>query len=287
MTVKPHEELRADEWAGEIGNRWLANLDRFESMNASIGRELLTRAAYRSGESVLDIGCGGGETTRTIARTVAPGRVLGLDISSALVTEAQRRAREAGQSNVSFVAGDAATVRLPGPPFDRLFSRFGIMFFPEPAAAFANLARQLRPGGRADFVVWAPPPRNPWMFEVVAILRQHLDLPQPVPHAPGPFALADPDYVTSLLEPAGFTNLVIEPCDDVVQVGGAGSDPDSAAAFVLGTMTFADAIRELPPQPQQAVVAGVTALFGRHMTSHGVVMPARTLMIRGTRGADA
>jgi ubiquinone/menaquinone biosynthesis C-methylase UbiE len=285
--TKPHEELAAADWAGEIGLRWLANLDRFEGMNASIGRALVERAGFRPGETVLDVGCGGGETSRTIAARVAPGRVTGLDISRELVDEATRRARAAGTPNVGFVAGDAAVVRPPDAPFDRLFSRFGVMFFPEPVAAFKNLASLLKPGGRADFVVWGPPAQNPWMAGVVAILRQHIALPPPVPRAPGPFAFEDDTYLRKVLSTAGFTEVAIDAFDDVVHVGGPGSHPAAAAQFVLSTMTFADAIRELPPPAQAAVTGGVTALFAGHLTTHGVVMPARTLMIRATRGADA
>jgi SAM-dependent methyltransferase len=280
MATKPHEELRSDDWAGEIGDRWLANVDTFESMNASIGRELLERARYASGESVVDIGCGGGETTRAIARIVAPGRVIGVDVSRALVDEAQRRAAADGLPQLQFVAADATTVELPGPPVDRLFSRFGIMFFTDPAAAFANLARMLRPGGRADFAVWASPRRNPWMSEVVAILRRHIELPPPVPRAPGPFAFEDPAYFHALLDGAGFTGIDIEPCEGIVNVGGAGSDPGSAAAFVLGTMSFADAVRGMTDAQREPVATEVARLFEGFMTSHGVVMPACTQMVR-------
>jgi SAM-dependent methyltransferase len=280
MATKPHEELRSDDWAGEIGDRWLANVDCFESMNASIGRELLERARYAAGESVVDVGCGGGETTRLIARAVAPGRVVGVDVSRPLVEEARRRASAAGLAGVEFVAADATTVRLPGPPFDRLFSRFGIMFFTDPVAAFTNLARALRPGGRGDFAVWASPRRNPWMSEVVAVLRQHVELPPPVPRAPGPFAFEDPAHFHAVLQDAGFTDIVIEPCEGIVNVGGAGSDPASAAAFVLGTMSFADAFRALPEAEHAAIVTAVTRLFEGYVTSHGVVMPACTHMVR-------
>jgi len=161
------ENLGAEDWAGEMGERWLHNLDRFESMIAPVGDALLQRAAFKSGEVVLDVGCGGGASARAIAARVGPGgRVMGVDISAHLIAECERRAHAAGIPNAHFVVADAAAVKLPPASYDRLHSRFGSMFFPEPAAAFHNLARLVRAGGRADFAVWAPAKDNPWVGAV-------------------------------------------------------------------------------------------------------------------------
>lgn len=142
--------------------RWLANLDRFESMIAPVGDALLARVGLRAGERVVDIGCGGGATSREIARRVQPGgTVVGVDISAALVAEAARRSASAGLTNAAFVVADAAAALPAGAPFDRLVSRFGSMFFANPAAAFHNLGRMLRTGARADFAVWAPARARP------------------------------------------------------------------------------------------------------------------------------
>ena len=133
------EALKGEDWAGEMGARWLASLDRFEGMIAPIGAALLAQAGYAAGERVLDLGCGGGATTLAIAGAVGPqGAALGLDVAPMLVAKAQERAAAQG-STARFVCADAATASLDEPPFDRLFSRFGSMFFAEPVPAFANL----------------------------------------------------------------------------------------------------------------------------------------------------
>jgi len=202
------KEPAAHDWAGEAGTRWLAQLDRFESMIEPIGEALLARAAYVAGEKVVDIGCGGGWTTRRIAeRTGNTGLALGLDISPELVAAATDRAQRAGLANIRFEQGDAATAMPEEAPFDRLHSRFGTMFFPDPYAAFANLRRMLRASGRLDIAVWAPIADNPWQRNVMAAIRRHIDLPTPQPREPGPFALGEQDYVTDLLRSAGFSNI--------------------------------------------------------------------------------
>ena len=173
-----NEGLAAHDWAGEAGTRWLAQLDRFESMIEPIGEALLAQAAYAAGEKVVDIGCGGGWTTRRIAeRTGNTGLALGLDISPELVAAASERARHAGLANIRFEQGDAATAMPEEAPFDRLHSRFGTMFFPKPYRAFANLRRMLRKGGRLDIAVWAPIAENPWQRSIMAIIKEHIDLP--------------------------------------------------------------------------------------------------------------
>jgi ubiquinone/menaquinone biosynthesis C-methylase UbiE len=130
------ETLKGEDWAGEMGAKWLANLACFEGMIAPIGEALLRQADFKPGERVLDIGCGGGGTTIAIAKAVAPsGEVVGIDISPDLTTASMRRAKDAGVTNIGFICADGATVQLEDAPFDRLFSRFGSMFFPALSAA--------------------------------------------------------------------------------------------------------------------------------------------------------
>ena len=139
------EALKGEDWAGEMGAKWLANLAQFEGMIAPIGEALLKQADFKPGERVIDIGCGGGGTSIAIAQAVAPsGEVLGIDISPDLTNASTRRASDAGVGNIHFICADAATVQLRSAPFDRLFSRFGSMFFAEPHKAFANLHSLLR-----------------------------------------------------------------------------------------------------------------------------------------------
>jgi SAM-dependent methyltransferase len=274
------EGLATHDWAGEAGTRWLGQLDRFESMIEPIGDALLAQAAYASGEKVVDIGCGGGWTTRRIAAAVGnTGLALGLDLSPDLVVTASERARRASLANIRFVQDDAATAIPEEAPFDRLFSRFGTMFFPEPYVAFANLRRMLRAGGRLDIAVWAPIADNPWQRNVMATIRRHIDLPTPQPREPGPFALSEQDYVTDLLQSAGFSDIAFDTWIGDQRVGGPDSDPESATRFVLDGMQIGDLVRASEEDTRAAVHRSLVELFERNSDADGVHMAAKAWLV--------
>lgn len=278
---EPREALAAHDWAGEAGARWLARLDLFESMIEPVGRALLAQAAYAAGERVVDIGCGGGWTTRQIASAVGTtGFALGLDISADLVAAARERATRAGLAAIRFEQGDAATAMPPEAPFDRLFSRFSSMFFPEPYAAFAHLHGMLRQGGRLDMAVWGPIAANPWQRDIIGIVREHIALPTPEPRAPGPFALAEQDYATDLLQRAGFRDIRFDAWTGDLPIGGPGSDPEGAARFVLDGMQMGDLIRSGGADARAAIQRGLVALFEGHRGEGGVRMGGKVWLVR-------
>lgn len=280
------QPVAAEEWAGEAGQRWLANLDGLERMIEPIGVALLARAAYRRGERVVDIGCGGGWTTRQIAKAVGDGgAVLGLDISPDLVRVATERAEAAGLRNIRFEVGDAASAIPADAPFERLFSRFGCMFFADPYGAFANLRRMIRDGGRLDIVVWASAQENRWVAALMEVLMKHIELPVPVPRAPGPFALAEVDYVRDLLTRGGFADPRIEPWNGLQYIGGPGCDPPSATEFVLKNLHIGNLVRDADPRTMAAVKADLTAMFAAHQSASGVALPARAWMVTAAASA--
>lgn len=276
------EQLKGEDWAGEQGRKWLAHIDRFEGMIAPIGEALLARAAIAPGERVIDLGCGGGLTSLALAEAAGPdGAVLGLDISPDLIDEARRRAE--GHPNVSFVCADAATVALEDAPYDRLISRFGSMFFADPHAAFANLHRMLKPGGRIDLAIWAAPRDNPWMMELMGVARSHIDIPSPDPRAPGPFAFADLDYVRDILAHAGFSAPDIEPYQGEQAIGGPGASPDDAADFALASMAIGRALAEAGDDVLARARADLVTLFEkRHVPGKGVMMANKVWLLSAT-----
>ena len=271
----------AQDWAGEMGQRWLANLTRFEGTIAPIGNALLARAAYGPGDRVVDIGCGGGATSLAIARTVAPGgEVVGIDVSPDLVAASTRRAAAAGLQNARFRCADAATVTHDGAPFDRLCSRFGSMFFADPVGAFANLRKLVRPGGRVDLAVWAAPADNPWMVGPMQIVRQHVALPAPVPQAPGPFAFEDLTYLDGILTAAGFGAMTVEPVTGLLAVAGRGSGPADALGFMLDGQSFGTALNDAGPAVRDRAAAELSALFARHhRAGEGVMMGYKAWLV--------
>jgi SAM-dependent methyltransferase len=280
MGDKAPETLKGEDWAGEMGARWLASLDRFEGMIAPIGAALLERAAYQPGERVLDLGCGGGATTLAIAEAVGPqGAAMGLDVAPMLIAKAQERAAEAG-SPARFICADAATATLDEPPFTRLFSRFGSMFFLEPVPAFTNLKAMLAPGARIDLAVWAHPRDNAWMMEVMSTVRRHVEIPPAVPRAPGPFAFEDLGYLEEILIAAGFSGMDAVAYQGEQAVGGPGASPEEATDFVLGSMAAGRVLAEQGEAVRNAAAADLAAVFARHYREgEGVLLGCKAWLV--------
>jgi SAM-dependent methyltransferase len=267
-------------WASQRGERWLANVDRLEEMLEPIGLALIELAACQPGEQIIDVGCGAGATSVSIAQKVgAAGAVKGLDISPVLVTEATKRAQMLGLDNLNFVLGDAAIAELPLAQADCLVSRFGIMFFSDPHAAFAHLHGFLKPSGRMVFACWAPLLQNLWMLEVRNIIDAHYPLPTPVPRAPSPFAFDEPEYVQEILRSAGFKDVRVSAWEDKLCVGGMGSNAESAAEFLLKALGIAQLPEDLPTETRVAIYTDLKERLRMFETAEGVQMPAAAWLI--------
>ena len=278
------EGLTGEDWAGEIGDNWAAGVDRFESMVSAIGDALLARAKFQAGERVLEIGPGGGATSLAAAASVGPaGEVHGIDISATLVDLARARAAVAGAENLRFTCADAARVSLPDGPFDRLFSRFGVMFFADPKGAFANLRSLLRHGGRIDMAVWAPLSDNPWMLQTMEVLRQHVDIPPPLPRAPGPFAFGDLEWLEEILREAKFSRPDAIAYEGLQPVGGIGATAHEALDFVVESLPVGKVLAGCPEQTQEAAKKQLLQVFARHhVAGKGVLIPCKAWLITST-----
>ena len=278
------EALKGEDWAGEMGAKWLANLAQFEGMIAPIGEALLKQADFKPGERVIDIGCGGGGTSIAIAQAVAPsGEVLGIDISPDLTNASTRRASDAGVGNIHFICADAATGQLRSAPFDRLFSRFGSLFFAEPHKAFANLHSLLRPGARIDLAVWGPPRENLWMMEMMGVVRRYIDIPPAVPRTPGPFAFEDLKYLNEILASGGFSGANVTPYEGPQPIGGANVEPQDAVSFVLSSMAVGRALDEQGDEIRAAAEEELVELFReRHVVGQGVMMQGKAWLVSAT-----
>jgi len=275
MAVATAHAHNAEDWAGDTGDTWLKYADRFESMLSPVGNAFLDQASFAPGERVVDMGCGAGGTSLAIASRVGPGgSVTGLDISEALIAESRRRAAAAGLSNAHFVVGDASVTLPEGAPFDRLFSRFGSMFFADPPAGFANMHRMLRSGGRIDLAVWASPQENAWLLGARDILARFVDLPPQDPEAPGPVALADPERVRRLLTGAGFSGIEQTLWRGPQLVGGKGSTPASAAEFMMEAMPTANAVRAAPDDIKARIREELIEMLATYDDGSGVQVPA-------------
>jgi SAM-dependent methyltransferase len=222
-------------WNDAAGRTWASKQDQIDRQIRPLGLAAMDRLAPASGETLLDVGCGCGDTSLELVRRVgAEGGVLGLDISVPMLEVARQRAAAAGARGLEFREADAQTAALPGDR-DAVFSRFGVMFFSDPVAAFGNLRRALKPGGRLAFVCWRPLAENLWMrlpAETAAGLVP--PAPPPEPGAPGPFAFADPDRVRRVLAEAGFTGVDIAPHDEAI--GGLDLEGTVEMSFRVGPL---------------------------------------------------
>jgi len=212
--------VQADYWEGRSSS-WIEAEDYTTLVTGSFGRRSMDGLALEPGQRVLDVGCGTGPSTVELARRVAPrGTVRGIDIAPSMLTAAQVRADREGADNVEFVVGDAQCDDIGDGSFDIVFSQFGVMFFADPAAAFANLRRALRDGGRLGFACWQDLFANEWMFvpgaAVVAVTGAFPAMPGP--GEPGPFSLSDPALVEQLLLGAGFRSIDVVPHAEEVVV---------------------------------------------------------------------
>lgn len=236
-----------EDWDGEVGERWLKHLVPFESMISPVNAALMRAANFMPGQTVVEIGCGGGKNAVEIAKAVAPsGSYLGVDISEVLIAHSKERAAKAGVSNAAFLRADAQTATI-GAPLERAFSSFGVMFFDNPDKAFANIRSWVKPGGEFIFSCWAAPDMNPWIGIVGAIAGKYVDMPERPAGGPGPFRMADADATKALLERAGWKNADCKLWRGEQLLGGEGATPESAADFVMNALAIGAPLDEAGP----------------------------------------
>lgn len=259
----------AYDWANTRGTQWRDQLDGMEAMLAPVDGPLMAALALDGPCRIADIGCGGGATTQAIADAAPDGSgVEGFDISPDLVEAATRRAG----GRLRFTVADAGSYR-PAVPFDRITSRFGVMFFADPAAAFANLARWLVPGGRLAFAVWGPGPKVTFMAAVKAAMAGIVDVAPAEADAPGPCRYGDPESLIALLRDAGLSDVQSQPWHGELCVGG-GMGAQAAADFLLASSSSAVPIRDSAPELRAQACAALAGLCARHERDGAVWMPA-------------
>jgi SAM-dependent methyltransferase len=262
---------QAQYWNEVAGPKWVALSAAINGQIEPLGRAAMERAQIEPGQRVLDVGCGCGHTSIELAgRVGARGHVDGLDLSEPMLAEARARAGDPG--NLTFRAADVQSHDLGDGVYDRIFSRFGVMFFADPQAAFANLRRALAPGGRMVFVCWQEIGRNPWMAVPGAAAAQHVEMPRPAdPHAPGPFAFADAERVRGLLEAAGFEKVDCEPIEEQLTIG-RGMTPGELVEFSLQMGPAGAAMREADEAVRDRLRASVAEAIEPFRTEAGLVM---------------
>ena len=264
------------EWQNEAGATWAAQWRRTDRSFGQLTDRLLAELRGVAPAQVLDIGCGAGELSLAIARGHPDAQVLGVDVSPQLVATARERGEQLG--NVGFACADAGEWR-PEPGFapDLLVSRHGVMFFADPPAAFANLAGLAAPGARLTFSCFRAPAANPFLTEVQRLLPE---APPPGdPHAPGPFAFADPQHVRTILRAGGWQDIAFAEVD-FPMVAGAGEDPVAdAVTYFTSIGPAARAVAGMAPAVRERFLSRVATMAERHCHEGIVALPAAAWIV--------
>ena len=272
---------QAAAWDGPSGEYWAAHQERFDASIGPHHARLMAAAAIAPGERVLDIGCGNGITSRDAARAAgAGGSVFAADLSGPMLNRAEQAAKDEGLANITFQQADAQVHPFEPAAFDVVISRFGVMFFADPVAAFTNIGGAVRPGGRLAMLVWAPLAENEWITAMRAALAVGRNLPTPPPGVPSPFGLADRAFATDILTRAGFTDVAFEASDAPFRVG---SDADDAYGFVAGLQPVLMMVAELDEAKKAEAFANLRQTVEAHVTPDGVAFGSAAWVMTARR----
>lgn len=267
-------------WDGDEGAHWTRHAPRYDASVRFFHPRLMAAAAIGPGERILDVGCGAGQVTRDAARTATDGFAMGVDLSSGMLAYAQERAREEGLANVAFERADAQVHPFEPSSFDLAISRNGVMFFADREAAFRNIARALRPGGRLTILAWQGLDRNQWLREMIGSLAAGRTFPPPQPGAPGPTSFADQEATRSLLAGAGFDAITFQSVEQPLWFGPTAADAYEFlhdAGFARGLMHGLDA------QSAAAADKEFRAMLRRFETADGVMLDGAAWLITARR----
>ncbi|SLN45661.1 Demethylmenaquinone methyltransferase [Roseovarius litorisediminis] len=282
MTDRANQD-QAEYWSAQ--QKWVDHQETLDATLAPVLTGLLEQACLRPGEHVLDIGCGTGASLLSIAQAVGPkGAVMGADISSLLLSRARDRIAKAGCENVRALECDAQIYDFAPASVDCAMSRFGVMFFEDPVAAFANIARALKPGGRLVFLSWADLQKNPWFDVPRQVAFDQLGpLPKPEPRAPGPMAFAERNYVSDILTSAGLKDVSVSEVNVLL------TPPDGVAGAAAISTRVGIAARALQyfegsSDDAHAIEDGVAKAMKKYETPAGMRVPAALNLCTAVRG---
>ena len=273
---------QAEFWS-ELAPTWLALEDQLEEVAGPPGTLAMDRLGLLPGQRVVDLGCGPGRTTLELAARVGPGgETVGVDISAEMLARGKERAARLGAGNVEFVYADAQVQDFGQARFDAAYSRFGVMFFSDPVAAFANVRRALRPGAALSFVCWQGVSGNEWMLIPGAAVAEVTGTlpPMPGPDEPGPFSLADPARVRAVLGAAGFGSVAVIPHADHVVISEDRIPEAALASARAGGVR--QALREADDQTRQRALTAIETSLRARLHDGEVRLSRGVLLITGS-----
>ena len=273
MRAMPNK-TQARHWDGPGGEHRVRYAELFEEELRRLDRRFRAAAGIGPGDRVLDIGCGNGGSTRAAAVAAGDGRALGVDLSEPMLSLARELADEQGLRNVTFERADAQTHEFAAESFDVCISRFGVMFFDDPTAAFTNIGRALRPGGRVVFLVWQGAGDNEWYAAIRGAIGRD---PATAARA---FSLADPAATERMLLAAGFTDFHAEDLREPVYYG---PDVDTAYGFAVGMGSTQDMLADLDATATEIALDRLRATLIAHVRADGVWFDSRAWILTARR----
>lgn len=267
---------QSEYWNGDPGRTWVLLEDEFAHAIAGYLSTAIEGVGIQRGQNVLDLGCGGGDTTILAATRSETGEVLGLDLSQPLIERARQKAAEATLPNLRFEVGDCQSYPFAPASFNCAISRFGVMFFSDPVRAFANIRSGISPGGRLSLVVWQSLSENEWLLAVREALAMGRELPLPQPDEPGPFSLADPEFTRRILQGADWSNVEFT---DLRVPYMAGDDVSIAFDFLNKQSVTRGLLEELDARTQEQARDNLRTMIENHMTERGVIFQSAAWLV--------
>ena len=273
-----------DFWSGKGGDIWVERQNAMDTMLSPLGEAALNKLNLNEGENVLDIGCGCGHTTLNIAKRISPdGQVTGLDISEPMLKRAKESANEMSISNASFNCVDVQTDDMGEEVYSAAFSRFGVMFFEDPVAAFCNINKSLITGASLSFVCWQSPALNPWQSLFIEAVKKYVDLPSPPPRSPSPFAFMESEYVSSILEESNFQNIMIEGHEAEVNMFSGRSLSDSVKDYISINPVVSVMLKDSTEQEKTEIINSAIEAFSPYYSAKGLMFPSATWLVTTTK----
>ena len=271
-------------WSGQGGDIWVQRQNSMDTMLNPLGEVALNKLDLNDNENVLDIGCGCGSSTLSIAKLIKPnGKVTGLDISEPMLQRARESAQELSLENISFRCLDVQTEDIGENIFTAAFSRFGVMFFEDSLAAFKNINTSLTAGASLSFVCWQSPANNPWQSLFVQEVKEFIDLPSPPPRSPGPFAFMEAEYVNSILQDSNFENIEIVGYEADVNMFSGRSLPDAVKDYTSINPVVSKMLKDSPKKLTEKILNSVINAFMPYFSEKGLIFPSSTWLVSANK----
>lgn len=275
-----------DFWSGKGGDIWVKRQQAMDTMLNPLGEAALKKLELNEDSNVLDIGCGCGNTTLNIAEKIKPsGRVTGLDISKPMLQRAIESAQNRSLENTSFQCLDVQTEDFGVNTFNAAFSRFGVMFFEDPVAAFRNINKSLLSRSPLSFICWQSPIQNPWQSLFVQEVKKFIDLPSPPPRSPGPFAFMESDYVNSILENSNFENVEIVGYEAEVNMFSGRSLSDAVQDYTSINPVVTEMLKDSTVELKERILNSVIEVFSPYFSEKGLIFSSATWIVTANKKA--